>query len=116
QARPSGGREASPAPFLVLGDLLLDRPEDAVVALVIHPDTHRIALFHKGGLGFAVKDRLDGPHLGEATIAEPALGDRLARPSARVAVRHGARADDRPGPEVAGLCRVRDESAKVEGH
>src|SRR3546814_1417012 len=86
------------------------------MAFIVHPDANRIALFHERRFRLALQDRLDRAHLGKATVAEPALGDRLARAAVRIAVRHGARSDDRSRTQIPCLRRMGDELAEVEGH
>src|SRR3546814_16900696 len=86
------------------------------MAFIVHPDANRIALFHERRFRLALQDRLDRAHLGKATVAEPALGDRLARAAVRIAVRHGARSDDRSRTQIPCLRRMGDALAEVEGH
>ena len=70
----------------------------------------------KGVLASPVQDRLDGALFGDAGIADPALGDGLARPAVLVLVGHGAGADDRAGAERPGLGRMGDQGREIEGH
>ncbi len=76
----------------------------------------RVALLQERRDRLAAADRLDHPHLGQAAITDAAFRDRLARPAVRIAVGHGARADDRPRPQRAGLGRMGDQRAEIEGH
>ena len=46
--------------------------------VVHHLDPDRVAMGQEGGLGGAAQDRLDRADLGDAGIAQAALGDRLA--------------------------------------
>src|SRR5690554_5433515 len=95
-------------------DRLLDGAEDRMAGLVLHLDAHDVAEAHERRLRPALLDRLDGADLGDAGIADAALGDRLARPAVEL-VRHRARADDRAGDERAGLRGMGDQGREVEG-
>src|SRR3546814_15716811 len=85
------------------------------MAFIVHPDANRIALFHERRFRLALQDRLDRAHLGKATVAEPALGDWLARAAVRIEVRHGARSDDRSRTQIQCLCSMGDELASEIG-
>src|SRR5262249_41755375 len=75
--------------------VLLDRAEDRVAFGVAHLDPHAIAEFEVWRFRRAEANGLDGTLLGDAGIAQAALGDRQARIALGVTVRHGAGAENR---------------------
>ncbi|VXC98092.1 conserved hypothetical protein [Sphingomonas sp. 8AM] len=97
-------------------DHLFNRPEDRMVAIVLHPDPHRVALAEVRCLCRAALDRLDGPQFRETRIADAALRDRPPRPAIGVAVGDGARSDDRPRTQRARPGGMRDQRPEVESH
>ena len=74
---------------------MIDGPEDRAPLRVVHLDPHAIAEVEIRRLGRAMQDGLDGAYLGEARIADAAIGHRLARAAIGIAIRHRAGADDR---------------------
>src|SRR4051812_14236526 len=96
--------------------LLLDRAEDRVAALVLHLDADRVAEIEERRRRVAGADGLDGALLGDAGVAEAALGDRLAGRAVGILVRHRARAHDGAGAQRPRLRRVGDERRKIESH
>src|SRR4051812_46358973 len=97
-------------------DALLDHPEDRVARFVVHPDADGVARLEERRLRRAFEDGLDGADLGDAGIAEAAVGDRLAGAAIGVTVGDRARTDDRARRQVAGPGEVGDEGAEIEGH
>src|SRR4051812_36281992 len=82
--------------------LLIDRAEDGVAGLVLHPDADPVARLEEGRRRPSVEDRLDGADFRKAGIAAAGAVDRRAGAAVGAPVRNRARADDRAGAEIAG--------------
>ena len=51
------------------GDLLLNRPKQALAVLALHLDADGVAELHEFGAGLAVQNRFDSALFGDAAVA-----------------------------------------------
>ena len=83
--------------------------------LVLHLDADGVARHHEARARLALGDGFDHADFGDAAVAEPALGHRLARIAIGTLVRDRARADDRACGQRARLRGMRNEIGEAEG-